>query len=91
MSSVTQIADDIFVLTDLDPLDGNSAWLPPRLRGYEPHNKFLVSSHDAAVLIDTGVAAHGASLLESLAPLLDGGGWWCSRPAMSLTASAISR
>jgi len=72
MSSVTQIADDIFVLTDLDPLDGNSAWLPPRLRGYEPHNKFLVRSDDAAVLIDTGVAAHGASLLESLTPLLGG-------------------
>jgi flavorubredoxin len=72
MSSVTQIADDIFVLTDLDPLDGNSAWLPPHLRGYEPHNKFLVMSGDAAVLIDTGVAAHGASLLESLVPLLGG-------------------
>lgn len=70
MSEVFNLSDDLVVISDLVPLDGRISWAPPGARGFEPNNKFLVTSPEHALLLDTGVAAHGESLLEALAALL---------------------
>ncbi|MPZ56034.1 MAG: hypothetical protein GEU91_05940 [Rhizobiales bacterium] len=66
MSNIEQIADDIFVLTDMLPIDGRVSWIPPSAKGLEPHNSYVILSDDRALLIDTGVAAREDSLLASL-------------------------
>jgi hypothetical protein len=52
---IENIADDIFVISDLVAAGGRS-WLPPGSRGFEPFNKYLFVSTDGVLLIDTGVA-----------------------------------
>lgn len=66
MSQVEQIADNILVLTDIVPVDGRVSWLPPGAGGYEPYNEYLLLSPDRALLIETGVALHGPSLIPTL-------------------------
>lgn len=46
------------------------SWLPPAATGWERLNAYLVLEPDRALLIDTGVAKHGADLLEQLASLI---------------------
>ena len=70
MSRVEQIADDILVLSDVIPIDGRVSWLTPRAKGFEPYNEYLVLSADKALLFETGVAAHGPSLVQSLKEVL---------------------
>jgi len=70
MSGVEQLADNILVLSDVVPIDGRVSWLPPRASGYEPYNEYLVLSDDNALLFETGVAAHGPSLVQSLKEIL---------------------
>jgi flavorubredoxin len=66
VSRIERIAEDILVLTDLVPIDGRVSWIPPEARGFEPYNEYVVLSDERALLIDTGVALHEESLLESL-------------------------
>ena len=70
MSNIEQITEDIFVLTDLVPIDGRVSWIPPGVKGFEPHNSYVILSDDRALLIDTGVAAREQSLLGSLCELI---------------------
>jgi flavorubredoxin len=72
MSRALDVGPGLTALTDLVPLDGRLSWVPPDLRGFEPHTKFLITNGDRILLLDTGVAAHEQSLLESLAPHVDG-------------------
>jgi flavorubredoxin len=66
MSRIERIADDIVVLSDLVPVDGRVSWIAPGARGFEPYNEYVVLAGDRALLIDTGVAVHEASIIESL-------------------------
>lgn len=70
MSRVEQIADNILVLSDVVPIDGRVSWLAPGAKGFEPFNEYLVLSEDNALLFETGVAAHGPSLVQSLKEIL---------------------
>ena len=70
MTEVARIADDTHVLSDLVPADGRVSWVAPGLSGYEPYNEYLVIGDERALLIDTGVALHGASILGRLIPLV---------------------
>jgi flavorubredoxin len=70
MSELIEIGAGVAALTDLVPLDGRISWVPPDRRGFEPHNKFVISNGEHVLLLDTGVAAHEQSLLKSLAPLV---------------------
>ena len=70
MSEMIQIADGVRSLTDMVPLDGRISWVPPDRRGFEPHNKYLITREKRALLLDTGVAAHEGSLLASLGHLI---------------------
>lgn len=71
MSRVEQIADNIYVLSDLEPADGGRSWLPPDAKGYEPFNKFVLLHKDSALLLETGAAAHSTSVQESLREIID--------------------
>jgi flavorubredoxin len=62
---IETIADGVLVLSDLVAANGRS-WLPPGAKGFEPFNKYVFVSKDGVLLVDTGVAAHGAVLVESL-------------------------
>ena len=66
MSRIERISDDVLVLSDLVPIDGRVSWLPQGARGVEPYNSYVVLSDDRALLIDTGVALHEDSLLQTL-------------------------
>jgi flavorubredoxin len=70
MSRVERIADNILVLSDVVPIDGRVSWLAPGAKGFEPYNEYLVLSDDNALLFETGVAAHGPSLVLSLKEIL---------------------
>ncbi len=66
MSRIEKVGENLLALSDLVAVDGRISWLPPDVTGLEPHNKYVLISDDSALLIDTGVAAHEKSLLESL-------------------------
>ena len=70
MTEVAHIADDTYVLSDLVPADGRVSWVSTDLSGYEPYNEYLVVGDEQALLIDTGVSLHGASILDRLIPLV---------------------
>ncbi len=42
------------------------SWCPPGITGWQPINAYLITSGDAAVLVDTGVGAHVDLVLEQL-------------------------
>jgi flavorubredoxin len=66
MSRVERIADNIFVLSDLEPASAARSWLPDDATGFEPFNKFVFLEGDCALLIETGAAVHDDSIQESL-------------------------
>ncbi len=66
MSRIEKITDDILVLSDIMPIDGRVSWLPTGARGFEPYNAHVLLSEGAALLIDTGFAMHGPSLVPTL-------------------------
>ena len=70
MSQVARINDRIFVLTDVVEIDDRITWHIPGTRGYEPYNEYLILNDDRALLIDSGVALHGSSILSSLKQLV---------------------
>ena len=66
MSRAEKIAANVICLTDVMPIDGRVSWLPPKASGFEAYNKNLVLNDDRILMIETGVACHGPSLLESM-------------------------
>ena len=66
MSRVEQIADDVYVLSDVEPADSERSWLPAGTKGFEPFNKYVIVKPDAVLLLDTGVAAHCDSVIATL-------------------------
>ncbi|MFM1813484.1 MAG: hypothetical protein RLZ98_179 [Pseudomonadota bacterium] len=72
MSRIENISEDVLVLTDLVPVDGRVNWLPADAEGVEPHNKYVIQSKEAVLVIDTGVAAHEESFLRTLGEVAQG-------------------
>lgn len=66
MTRLEAISDDVLVLSDLVPVDGRVNWLPTDAAGLEPHNKYVIQSPEAVLVIDTGVAAHETGFLARL-------------------------
>jgi hypothetical protein len=66
MSRVEKITENILVLSDLVPIDGRVSWVAPGAKGYEPYNEHLLLTEDHALLVETGVAVHGPSLVPTL-------------------------
>jgi len=65
VTRIEEIADNLFALTTLVPVNGRS-WLPPGTTGLEPFNRYLALSDSHALLIDTGPPAHRAAILDAL-------------------------
>ena len=51
-------------------LDGRVSWAPTIPGCYTPHSNFIVFDQDRAYLIDTGVAAHRATVLRQIRQLV---------------------
>ena len=69
MSRIEELADGVFVLSDLEPVR-NRSWRPAGASGFEPFNKYVFLSGERALLLDTGPRAHRDSLLASLEKLV---------------------
>jgi len=70
MSRVEQIADSVYVMTDLEPADSERSWLPADTKGFEPFNKYVIVKPDTVLLLETGVAAHCDSVMATLRDLV---------------------
>jgi flavorubredoxin len=70
MSKIEEIADDVLVLSDIVPVDERISWIPAGSQGFESFNEFIILNSDHALLIDTGVALHGPSIVASLRQVL---------------------
>ena len=66
VSRIERISEDVLVLPTSYQSTGGVSWLPAGARGLEPYNAYVVLSDDRALLIDTGVALHEDSLLQTL-------------------------
>src|SRR4051812_11928950 len=61
-----EIADGVFRLGGIAPSDGRISWVPAGAPGMVPVNCYLVREGDEAVVVDSGVAAHRATVLRQL-------------------------
>jgi flavorubredoxin len=66
------VPGELYRLGEAARLDGTVSWVHPDRRGWLPVNAYLLRRGSAAVLIDTGVAAHRDAVLAGLGDLLDG-------------------
>ncbi len=70
-SAITELAKDkIYALHNTFELDGHVSAYPQSARGYAASNCYLLKEDDGAILLDTGYAAHEASILDQLGTLL---------------------
>lgn len=61
----------LYALQNVLELDGRISAYPARARGYSVSNCYLLKEPDAAILIDTGYAAHEAAIRTQLNMLLE--------------------
>lgn len=62
----------LYAIGDTVSVDGKLSWLRSTDRGTQPLNAYVIRDGTSALLIDTGVAAHRASILKQLDELLVG-------------------
>lgn len=60
----------LFAISSTVPLDGRVSWAPNVPGRFQPINCYLAVEDDCALLIDTGVAAHGLSTVGALKRVL---------------------
>jgi hypothetical protein len=60
----------LYALINPVVLDGRLSWYPPHVRGVAPVSCYLLTEPDEALLVDTGLTAHRASLLSDLEAVL---------------------
>ncbi|MEI6790145.1 MAG: hypothetical protein WCK42_03070 [Myxococcaceae bacterium] len=70
MTIIEEINDNVFAISSVVSTARERSWIPPGTEGHEPFNKYFFRSHNSALLIDTGVAAHRDNMLEALEKLL---------------------
>lgn len=72
ISSITElVAGKVYALHNTFELNGCISAYPEDARGFAPANCYLLIDDDAAMLLDTGYAAHEGEILEQLDSLLD--------------------
>lgn len=72
VSSITELVEGkVFALHNTFALDGRVSAYPSSARGYSPSNCYLLVEDDAAMILDTGYAAHEASILSQVGSLID--------------------
>ncbi len=70
---VELIPGSLYALGDAAAASGAISWIPVTEEGYEPINCYLLLDEGGALLVDTGVAAHDATLVAQLEQLLPPG------------------
>lgn len=72
VSSITELVEGrVYALHNTFELNGKISAYPEDARGFAPANCYLLIDDDAAMLLDTGYAAHEAAVLAQLDSLLD--------------------
>ncbi len=72
ISSITELVEGrVYALHNTFELNGQISAYPQDARGFAPANCYLLIDDDAAMLLDTGYAAHEEAVLEQLDSLLD--------------------
>jgi len=72
ISSITELVEGrVYALHNTFELNGQISAYPQDARGFAPANCYLLIDDDAAMLLDTGYAAHEGAILEQLDGLLD--------------------
>ena len=70
---VREIAPGTFAISDLVDLREPVSWAAPGTAAFDPSTCYLVLARADALLIDTGLRAHGAAIGDRLAALLPAG------------------
>jgi flavorubredoxin len=70
---IEQLAPDLHVLGGVIPSDQKVSWCAPRPGEFQPINCYLLQAGGQNLLIDTGVAAHEATVLGQLESLMPSG------------------
>jgi flavorubredoxin len=70
---VELVADRLYRLGAMMPLDGRISWVPSEVRGYQPANCYLILEGKNATLIDTGPALYEREIVEQLKSVLPTG------------------
>ena len=60
------VADRLFVAGGFIHADRTTSWLPATASGWQPANCYVLLEPGRAVLVDTGVAAHGPLIVDQL-------------------------
>jgi len=72
VSSITELVEGrVYALHNTFELNGQISAYPQSARGFAPANCYLLIDDNAAMLLDTGYAAHEAAVLSQLDSLLD--------------------
>lgn len=71
--SVERLAPDLHVLGGVIPSDARVSWCAPRPGEFQPINCYVLQAGGQNLLIDTGVAAHEATVLAQLESLIPSG------------------
>lgn len=72
VSSTTELAADrVYAFHNTFELNGRISAYPTGARGFSPSNCYLLKDDDAAVILDTGYAAHETEILHQLGVLID--------------------
>lgn len=72
VSSITELVEGkVFALHNTFELDGRVSAYPSSARGYSPSNCYLLVEDDAAMILDTGYAAHEGAILSQVGSLID--------------------
>jgi len=71
MSSVECLSEGaLYALCNVYAVDGQVTWHDPSARGFAPMNTYVLREGADALIIDTGVSAHTAELLDQLAGIV---------------------
>ena len=71
--AVELVADQLYRLGAMMPLDGRISWVPSEVRGFQPANCYLILDGLNATLIDTGPALCEHEIVEQLRSVLPRG------------------
>jgi flavorubredoxin len=70
MSRVTEIAPEVFAMSNLIVAEERVSWIAHGMEGYEPHHQYLLRRPYVALLIDTGMKVHVENIVAAIRELI---------------------
>lgn len=71
-AGVADLGHGVYALSSLVDLARPVSWVAPDVQGYDPSNCYLILQGNEAHLLDTGLRAHGPTLMAQLSSLVGG-------------------